>query len=626
MDRRQFLVFGSILPILAACEANSAGHFSTVRNGNARAVKTRFTGSDDGRFRLDGEPFVMAAGELHPQRIPSKYWDHRIKMVKAMGFNTISIYDFWSEHGDRSTNRPVYDFATGRNRLGAFLDLCKSNNMWVFLRPGPFVDAYWDLGGIPSYLLATDGIRLRSSTDTTYMAAVESYIAAIAPLVTSRLSGDGGPILMVQVENEYTSFGFDKNYLPAIKALWEKYGVGGKANADNVLLSTNDGIHSDGTVFSPPAALIDLPIGGDPLDIGSGPGSSGTFDKTVALYGQPTFSAETYSGWDTLGSSPAMYPENDNVESIGALVDRFLHKGVSFSVYVAHGGTSFGYGAAGNYDASKALFDPNVTSYDYRAPINEQGSKAYNRADDRGELSLSTFDDIRAAFEAALKHGIQPAEGGYAIPYSLTGPLDKSVASTPAMLPRAPASLPMISLSRDSISLTPLATLWDNLPPPVHSTSGPKACESVGMFSGCGAVYSTRTPARSGRHDLTLTSLSDVATVFLNGKLTAIVDRRVRQGPVIGNVRLGDAAGSGPRSVVELEFGDVPRSAQIDIFVYTFGHAHKEFTGVSGDAFRKGIWATRFLPRERQLRPIGFRLQNGRSTRCRCTLPPISRL
>lgn len=607
MDRREFLIFGSILPILAVRDSWSGDHpdgapVATGRPGaNSPPMprRARFTGGADGRFRLDGAPFIMAAGELHPQRIPREYWDHRIKMVKAMGFNTISIYDFWSAHVldyDKADNTPAYDFADDRNDLGAFIDLCKANNLWVFLRPGPFVDAYWDLGGIPGRLLATDGIRLRSSTDKTYMDAVESYIATVAPIVSSRLSGNGGPILMVQVENEYTSYGFDKGYLPAIRALWEKYGVGGAANNENVLFSTNNGITSDGGVFHPSAALLDIPIGGDSLDIGPGPDFAGTFERTFARYRQPTFSAETYSGWDALGSSPSIYPENENVDSIGGWVDGFLHKGVSFAVYVAHGGTSFAYGAAGNYDPSKGLFDPNVTSYDYRAPINEQGGKAYNRADEHGELSLSSFDDIRTAFANAMTGGPRPDGARYTIPYSLHGPLDGAMVPTRRSTkpPEAPPPLPMISVPRHRMSLKPFATIWDNLPPAIRSTDGPKACESLGMYSGCGAAYSTSTPALSGHQHLTLTSLADVATVFLDGALVAIIDRRIKKGPTIGTVSLGDAAG-GPRSVIDLDFGAAPRAARIDIFVYTFGHAHKEFTGVSGDAFRKGIWGDAFL-------------------------------
>lgn len=556
--------------------------------------------SADGRFLLDGKPFIMAAGEMHPQRVPNEYWDHRIKMIRAMGFNTISIYDFWSEHVtdyDRVTNEPAYDFARGRNNLPGFLDLCKANNMWVFLRPGPFVDAYWDLGGIPGYLLATDDVKLRSSTDDAYMEAVESYISTIAPIVSERLTGKGGPILMVQVENEYTSYGYDTRYLSSIRALWEKYGIGGSASNHNVLLSTNNGIAADGRVFNPASALIDQPIGGDPLDIGAGSGAATLFDRTYARYEQAIFSAETYSGWDTLGSSDSMYPEDDNVREIGALVARFLHQGISFSVYVAHGGTSFGYGASGNYDVSRGLFDPNVTSYDYRAPINEQGSKAYNRADALGRLSRSTFDDIRAAFDAALKGETSPGGQSHASPYSLLGPLDGADAATAlSALPDPPAPMPMIALSRHRISLAPLATIWDNLSSPIHSDSGPKACEAVGMYSGCGAVYSTETPALSGIHYLTLTALADVATVFLNGRRVAMIDRRVRRNAPLGLVSLGDAsAGSAGKSIVRLDFGNGSQRALIDIFVYTFGHAHKEFTGISGNAFRKGIWGPAYL-------------------------------
>lgn len=611
MDRRRFLTFSSTASLAAAFNGITGFQALAIEPGSGVATQPpgRLTSGKDGRFLLDGEPFIMAAGELHPQRIPSEYWDHRIKMVKAMGFNTISIYDFWAEHVTKydSASGPTYDFSSDRNNLGGFLDLCKENNMWVFVRPGPFVDAFWDLGGLPGYLLSNDGIKLRDSHDKTYMHAVETYIEVTAPIISSRLSGSGGPVIMLQVENEYTSFGHDKDYLSAVRDLWIKNGLGGSANNNNILLATNNGFSSNGTVWSPAAALTDIPMGADPLGIGPGPDYIGGFDNAVANYKQPIFSAETYSGWDTLGSWEEIYPENGYVQGIGAWLDRFLHRGISFAVYVAHGGTSFGYGASGVYDGATGLMDPNVTSYDYRAPINEQGSKAYNKKDSAGKLTVSSFDEIRTSFDNALK-GSSPDKLPYERVYSLFGPLDKKKfdpldpsarGQTPANIPPAK---PMIALSRDKIKLEPFASIWDNRNRPqlISSVNGPKSCESLGMYSGCGIIYSTQTPILSGTQYLTFERLADIATVFLNGTLAAVIDRRVKPGmmPSKGSpVKLGDK-NSRLRSVVELDFGSIAQTAQLDVFVYTFGHTHKEFTGVPGDSFRKGIWGGVYLASE----------------------------
>lgn len=612
MDRRQFLVFGSITPILAACGGGEGTGPSKATGVNAPATAsvTGLAGSatpgvadasgnrasrlgycSDGRFLLDNRPFVMAAGELHPQRIPSEYWDHRIKMTKAMGFNTISIYDFWSEHVTYDANRnPVgFDFDKDRNNLGHFLDLCKDNNMWVFLRPGPFVDAYWDLGGIPAYLLTHDDMVLRTSTNATYMAAVNSYIAAIAPLVRARLSSNGGPILMVQVENEYTTYAKDTNYLKTVRDLWYKNGIGGPGNNNNVLMSTNNGINADGTVFNSAAALTDMPIGGDPFGINAD--LTGTFDSVVRRYNYsvPAFSSETYSGWDTMGSHPSMYPSG-NAGTIATTLDLFLKHGVSFAVYVAHGGTSFGYGASGDY--SNWLMDPNVTSYDYRAPINEQGSKAYNIADATGKLTTSSFDQIRNAFTSALNIGQTPDHSGYFFPYTLRGPNDPADAppASTCLLTLPPPANPMIALSRQNITLKPQASIWDNLPTALDSTTGPLSCESCGVFSGCGAAYSTTLSNVSGTRSMTFQYLADVATVFKDGKLVAIVDRRLAPGK-LNDASINVGTISANSSTVTIDFGPTPQSAKIDIFVYAFGHAHKEFS--NGDwarYYRKGIW------------------------------------
>jgi len=279
-----------------------------------------------------------------------------------------------------------------------------------------------------------------------------------------------------------------------------------------------------------------------------------------------------------------------NCESIAPWIKAFIKEGISFSVYVAHGGTSFAYGASGSYDASNGIFNPNVTSYDYRAPINEQGDKAYNIPDNAGVLSLSSYDRIREVFQASLQ-STPPT-------YTLIGPLDSvqqaGARGTYGTIPAMTKPSAMISLPADKIQLDIAASIWDNLPTPVKSTTGAVSCEAAGMYAGCGAVYSTQTPEIRGIKYLTIQSLADVATVFVNGVLAAIIDRRTVQGVSMGSVLLKDTS-SNRRSVVRLDFGDIARSATIEIFVYTFGHTHKEFTGQKGDNFRKGMWGQAWL-------------------------------
>jgi beta-galactosidase len=577
VNRRTFVGAATLFPILTACGGSSNSNPATPSNPGAGAA--RFTAATNNGFLLAGKPFFMAAGELHPGRIPYQYWDQRIKMVKSMGFNTVSMYDFWNIHEtdfDPAVG-PRFDFATDERNLPRFRDLCMSNNMWVFLRPGPFIAAFWDMGGIPAYLLKNDGIVLRSSTDAIYMDAVERYIKAITPVITPRLSCNGGPIIMVQVENEYTSIGRDKNYLKAVRNIWQKNGIGVNGN---VVLATNNGFIGD-TVYSPETALTDMPIGGDPLLFGEAA-------DAYAKYHQPIFGSEIYSGWDSHSSSSSMYGDGDapyNAKQLAAYIKGLLLEQTSFAIYVACGGTSFEYGASGVYDLKKFTFATNVTSYDYRGPINEQGSRAVNLYDAKGNVTTSSYDATKAEFASAL------AVSGTA--YSLKGPLDAvgAAASTTA-IPAAPASTPMIALAASSMPLTSLASIWDNLPAPIASTTGPLPCERVGMYSGCGIVYQTTTPDISGIQYMTIERLSDVATVFVNGTLTTIIDRRPNTGRPTGTVVYADTV-SAARSVVKIDFGTTTQKALIEIFVYTFGHAGD--TSENWDTFRKGMWRSVFL-------------------------------
>jgi beta-galactosidase len=590
VNRRAFVTATALFPILSACGggSNSADSVTPVipnPGGASPAIPgdniAHFTAGTNGDFALNGKPFLMAAGELHPGRIPYQYWDQRIKMVKSMGFNTVSIYDFWSMH--ETNYDPAlgaqFDFSTAECNLPQFIDLCKQNNMWVFLRPGPFVDAFWDLGGIPAYLLQNDGVVLRT-TNVKYMEGVARYAKALAPLILPRLCSNGGPIIMVQVENEYTTFCKDANYVKAVRDQWRLNGIGVKSN---VLLSTNGSMVDGDAINAEIYGLVDQPIGGDPLHLGDKA-------KVYAKYKQPVFGAEMYSGWDTLSTSQGMYVEAlDNAKNIAGIISGFLDEQTSFAMYVACGGTSFEYGAAGIYDdLDKFTFDANSTSYDYRAPINEQGSRALNMPDANGNLTISTYDAIKASFEYGLT--VQGTA------YSLKGPLDAS--ATPVstnVIPAAPAAYPMIALGAAAMPITSYASIWDNLPKPINSPAGPLACEQVGMYSGCGIVYQTTVPAVRGLRNITFERLADVATVFVDGQLAGIIDRRSKPGMAFGTTAIVDAS-SNASSVVTVDFGAATHDALLEVFVYTFGHTHKQFTtGKGANNFRKGIWGNVYM-------------------------------
>lgn len=408
-------------------------------------------------FLLDGKPFQIISGEMHPARIPREYWAHRIRMAKAMGCNTIAVYVFWNY---QEINTGKFDFQSGNKDISAFIKLCQQEGMWVLLRPGPYVCAEWDFGGMPSYLLKVPDIKLRCS-DPRYMAAVNRYINRLSKEVVPLLCTNGGPILMVQVENEYGSYSNDRQYLQAIKSLWTKNGV-------NVPFYTADG----------PAAYL--------LESGSLEGcaiglDSGSSDADFAAAKKqnpdvPAFSSETYPGWLTHWGEKWQHP--DTAGLLNELRYLLSHKR-SFNLYVIHGGTNFGYTAGANA-FTPAQYQPDVTSYDYDAPVNEQG---------------------------------QPTPKYYAIRN-----LIQQYVSHP--LPAVPASVPVISI--EPFAMQPFTSIWNELPKPVLSPQ-PVPMEKLDQKSGL-VLYRTKLIGpKSGK--LTITEPHDFALIYLDGKLIDTIYR-----------------------------------------------------------------------------------------------------
>ncbi|MDX9946796.1 MAG: beta-galactosidase [Bacteroidales bacterium] len=433
--------------------------FITV-SGFSQKAKTRQTftlGTTE--FLLDGNPFQIISGELHPSRIPADYWRHRIQMAKAMGCNTISVYIMWNYH---EQEEGVFDFETGNRNLAQFFNIVQEEGLWLIVRPGPYVCAEWELGGIPPYLLRIPDIKLRCM-DPRYMAAAERYIAKLAEVVKPFQVTNGGPLLMLQIENEYGSYGNDRNYLARLKEVWTENGI-------NVPLFTGDG---PTTYMLEAGTLPGCAVG---LDSGSRPEH---FELAAKMNpGVPVFSSETYPGWLTHWGEEWARPDTTGLlKEVKFLMDNKK----SFNFYVIHGGTNFGYTAGANSGGKG--YEPDVTSYDYDAPIDEQGRP-------------------RAKY-FALRNLI----GSYL-------PKGKK-------LPPVPEPIPSYEIP--SIGLTVFSSVWDNLPQAVSSVQ-PKPFEAYGQDYGF-ILYSTELIGhKSGK--LTVTDLHDYATVFLNGEFIGTLDRR----------------------------------------------------------------------------------------------------
>lgn len=320
-------------------------------------------------FLLDGKPYQIRSGELHPARIPRSHWLQRIRMAKAMGMNTIAIYVMWNHHEVRPGE---FDFSTGNRDLVHFIKLCAREGLHVYLRPGPYVCAEWDLGGLPAWLLRHPDIRLRDANDSIYMDAARRYIERLAQLVRPLMFDRGGPVIMVQVENEYASFGADANYLPAIRKIWEGAGIAGP-------FSISDGLQQiqKAQTYLPGAAL----------------GLDGDTDFAAARKvsgGAPVWVGEGYPGWLThWGEKFATGDYRDTLRML-------MRERVSFNLYVIHGGTNFGWSAGANAKGDGSNFEPSITSYDYGAPINERGAPTVQ------------YHDLRRIIQDALGKPLPP--------------------------------------------------------------------------------------------------------------------------------------------------------------------------------------------------------------------------
>ena len=344
-------------------------------------------------FLLNGEPFVVKAAEVHYPRIPRPYWEHRIQMCKALGMNTLCIYVFWNLHEPREGQ---FDF-TGNSDVAEFCRLAQKNGMYVIVRPGPYVCAEWEMGGLPWWLLKKKDIRLREQ-DPYFMERVRIFEEKVAEQLAPLTIQNGGPIIMVQVENEYGSYGENKDYITQIrdiiKETWSsrRQGVQDDTSStkgsrkSNVLRSAMP-LGSSKNSLSPclPDSLEkNLPIlfqcdwssnfelnGLDDLvwtmNFGTGANIDEQFKRLKELRPDaPLMCSEFWSGWfDKWGANHETRPAKDMVDGI----DEMLSKNISFSLYMTHGGTSFGHWAGANSPG----FAPDVTSYDYDAPINEYG-------------------------------------------------------------------------------------------------------------------------------------------------------------------------------------------------------------------------------------------------------------
>ena len=300
------------------------------------------------QFLLDGQPFQIVSGEMHYARIPRAYWRDRLQKARAMGLNTISTYVFWNLHEPK---QGIYDFS-GQLDVAEFVREAQQEGLHVILRVGPYVCSEWDLGGLPSWLLADPKMELRSERQD-FPRPVGEWLARLGKELAPLQVTHGGPIIAVQVENEYGSFGADSVYMGRIRDLIKQAGF------DGALLYTADG----------PSELTHGTLPDLPAVVNFGPGDAKSAFAALRAYrpGAPMMSGEYWDGWfDHWGE-----PHNvTNTRQQAQELQWMLSRGYSVNLYMFEGGTSFGFMAGANYSKS---YEPDTTSYDYDAPLDEAG-------------------------------------------------------------------------------------------------------------------------------------------------------------------------------------------------------------------------------------------------------------
>jgi beta-galactosidase len=447
----------SILRQIAASFLITLATASLAQTAPATGHSFRVEGD---HFVLDGKPFRVLAGEMHYARVPRAYWRDRLRKAKAMGLNTITTYVFWNAH---ETQPGVYDFS-GNNDVAEFVREAQEEGLYVNLRPGPYSCAEWDFGGYPGWLLKDHSMVVRSSAPK-FIAAASRWMHRLGQELAPLQIGRGGPIIMVQIENEYGSFGDDHAYMSQIRQMIVDSGF-----TDAQLYT------ADGKEQMPKGSFTDLPAA---VNFGTGEAKESFAQLLKMRPNQPHMAGEYWDGWfDHWGGKHEVRDAQQQIDDYRWMVEQ----GYSVSMYMFHGGTSFGWMSGANSDGKD--YQPDVTSYDYQAALDESG---------RPTQKYMAFREIIA----------------------------KATGVTPLPIPPSPDPITI-----PAIQLTESRSLWKALPAPVESAR-PLSMEDISQNYGY-ILYRTKL-STPGDGDLKLDQLHSYAQVYLDGKLVGTLDRRLQK-------------------------------------------------------------------------------------------------
>ncbi len=420
------------------------------------------------KFYMDGEEFHIYSGAMHYFRIPEEYWEDRLLKLRAAGLNTVETYVPWNFHEKKQGE---FDFS-GMLNIEKFVKTAQDLGLYVIVRPGPYICAEWDLGGLPAWLLKDKNIRIRC-WDKKYIKAVEDFFKVLIPKLLPYQESNGGKLIAMQVENEYGSFGRDKKYLYWLRDLMKELGV-------TCQLFTSDG--EDRYFFSGggiPEEFMVANFGGY---------NENRFNDLKLLQpDKPLMCGEHWCGWfDQWG---AKHHTDNAEETLGRSLDGFFSEDANFNLYMFHGGTNFGFSSGANYYDH---YCPTTTSYDYGAPLSENGA--------------------------------------YTEKYFILR--DRMAKKLGKELPQLPEDSKTQSLGK--IKFTEFADLQKVYKSFARRKKShiPQYMECYDQYSGA-ILYSTVLKGNYGDTELNAFGVHDIAYVYINGELKHIYDRVALKGKAL---------------------------------------------------------------------------------------------
>ncbi|MTK54631.1 beta-galactosidase family protein [Paludibacter sp.] len=424
----------------------------------------------NGQFLYDGKAVQIHSGEMHYPRVPKEYWRHRMQMMKAMGLNAVSTCVFWNYH---NTAPGVWDFKSENRDLAQYIKTAQEVGLFVILRPGPYVCAEWEFGGYPWWLQNNKNIAIRNNQP--FLDSCKVYVNKLAEQVRNLQVTHGGPIIMVQVENEFGSYMSQRTdipreqhrqyYLSVMKML--------KDAGFDAPMFTSDGswLFDNGAI----EGVLPTANGEDNID---------NLKKSVDKHypGGPYMVAEFYPGWIDHWAEPFTHIEPDQTVK---QAEKYLQNGISFSFYMIHGGTNFGFTAGANYNEEHAI-QPDITSYDYDAPISEAG------------WATPKYMALRELIKKSVNYPV----------------------------PEIPARIPVITVPDIKFEKSTNLFDWKKSIKPVYNDT-PMSFEQLGQGSGY-VLYSKRfTQPLNGK--MTIPGIRDYALVYVNGKKVGELNRQNNQ-------------------------------------------------------------------------------------------------